>query len=171
MSWKSGDFCGLYVWCRWLFTDLCDWLVGIPILSTRSLESCPSSFSWPKVEPINLLLFLGIVLLQSLGATHCSIFIVPWATCFCQAFVLWLMLLNKLWIKDLVGGTSCNVVMVHNYSQCLVASRAIIHSNAIACRNHCVSMSWVVRSMCKPQVWKASSQMPDGIGSLVQSFQ
>ena len=144
---KKLRFCGLYVWCWWLFGDVCDWLVGISILSTKSLESCPSLFSWPQVEPINLLLFLGIVLLQSLGATHCSTFIVPWATCFCAL----VMLLNKLWIKDLVGGTSCNVVM-HNYSQCLVASRAIIHSNAIACRNHCVSMSWVVRSMCQPQV-------------------
>ena len=47
------------------------WLVGICILSTPSLESYPSSSSWPKVDLVNLILFQSVVLLQSLGAAHC----------------------------------------------------------------------------------------------------
>ena len=113
----------------------CVWLAcGNSHIEHKVARILPSLFSWPQVEPTNLLLFLGIVLLQSLGATHCSTFIVPWATCFCAL----VMLLNKLWIKDLVGGTSCNVVMVHNYSECLSASRAIIYNIVIA--YHCIAM-------------------------------
>ena len=52
--------------------DMCPWLAGICILSTPSLESYPSSSSWPKVELVTLILFRSVVLLQSLGATHCS---------------------------------------------------------------------------------------------------
>ena len=51
--------------------DMCAWPAGICILSTPSLESYPSSSSWPKVELVNLILFRSVVLLQSFGAAHC----------------------------------------------------------------------------------------------------
>ena len=114
-----------------------------------------------------LFLFLGVVLLRYLGATHHSTFIVPQATC--SHFLV--VALKQIMDLDLVGGTSCNVVMVHTHNKCLSASCATIYNNAIACRNHYVSMSQVVRPMCQSQVWKTSSQMPNEIGSLLQPFE